>query len=89
MLPDVIGHIGYLFLFIGTRCLVSKKKYGWLFRVGGSLVWAALGVYLELTSIIIWSLIFAANDFMGWKRWNANKDKFKESEGEKSPEVYS
>lgn len=67
--PDLIGHLGYIIILIGTRLLHKKVETGWLFRVTGDLIWSAVGLYLGLTSVWIWSTVFAINDFYGYLKW--------------------
>ena len=68
-LVDTLGHVFYLFLFIGMLGIAFNRRVGWWFRITGELGWGVLGAILGLSSIVIWSIIFAAVDILGLYRW--------------------
>lgn len=67
-LIDIAGHAAYLALICGQFAVARKRRWGWVVRVVGSLVWAVLGWFLGLSSVVLWSLAFAAIDTYGWWR---------------------
>ena len=77
MIPihDLIGHLAYITILLGTRLLHKKNLHGWLFRVAGDIIWAILGLYLGLSSVWFWSSIFAINDMWGFMSWKRTKEK--------------
>jgi hypothetical protein len=70
---DALGHLAYLFLFVGMFLLARGHRAGWLLRIVGSLMWAALGFPLAMTSIILWDLAGAGIDAYGFYRWRTGK----------------
>ena len=66
---DLLGHLGYLFLFIGQALLVHQKRSGWVFRVLGELIWIGIGIYAHWTSIWFWGSLFLIIESVGWWRW--------------------
>lgn len=66
---DVIGHIGYLIIFIGLILLGYKKRSGWLFRFVGDTVVIYLGIVLHLTSIWMWGIVFGVIDLTNFYKW--------------------
>lgn len=65
---DLLGHLGYVLLFFGQLGVARKNSLGWLGRLGGELVWLVIGIYLGLSSIILWGSIFLMVDLYGWYR---------------------
>ena len=68
---DLYGAVGYLAIFAGQWMIGNRNIWGWWFRIGGDMVWAILGVYLGLYSIIIFSLagiVIDGRGFFSWKR---------------------
>jgi len=74
MTPDIWGHIFYANILIGTILLTKKKKIGWATRVIGDIGWAVIGYFIGMYSIMIWSSIFALNDFRGYLMWKWSED---------------
>lgn len=69
MMIDYLGHIFYALIFWGTYSVANKNRAGWVFRFIGEAGWAILGVYLGLSSIWIWGLVFLCNDAYGYLKW--------------------
>jgi len=62
---DVIGHLGYLWLAIGTLLIAYGCQWGWIMRFLGETIWVGIGFYLRMTSIWTWGLAFMSIDTMG------------------------
>ena len=71
---DLIGHAGYLMLFTGTVLIVRKNVMGWWLRAAGELTWFGLGVAMQLSSVILWSLVFLVSDLWGIREWQRRTD---------------
>lgn len=69
MVTDLIGHGGYVALVLGQLLVTRRSGFGFLLRVVGSLVWAGIGWWIGMTSILVWSLLFAGVDLWGWRAW--------------------
>jgi hypothetical protein len=69
MTLDQIGHIGYLFLFLGLIAISYKKRGGWALRFTGEAMWVYLGLKLAMTSIWLWGLVFLLVDMFGYVKW--------------------
>jgi len=67
---DIGGHVFYVLIFIGTNLIAKKNNVGWLLRLLGELGWTLIGVYMEMTSIWVWGIIFTFNDAYGYVKWN-------------------
>lgn len=64
---DFLGHLAYAVLIVG-HALVARGKataLGFALRFCGSLGWAAIGLALGLSSLVVWSLAFAVLDLRG------------------------
>lgn len=71
---DACGHAGYLALVLGTLALaLGRPRLGWPLRVAGSVGWAVLGYLMGYSSILAWSLVFAAIDSCGAYRARGRK----------------
>lgn len=68
-MTDLLGHVFYVLLIVGTVRLGRRKMDGWLFRIAGESGWAYLGIEMGMSSIVVWSLIFAAADTFAYLRW--------------------
>lgn len=68
-LVDLAGWAAYIVLFCGTLILQNKSKFGWVFRAAGNLMWCVLGWHLQLTSVMVWGVIFMAMDVRGYLKW--------------------
>lgn len=65
MTPDAVGHAGYAFLAVGMWMLSGGRRGGWLFRFVGESIWVGVGVWLELSSIWSWGVVFMLIDLRG------------------------
>jgi hypothetical protein len=72
LLLDVLGHVGYVLLFIGQWQVGDGKRYGFLLRLAGEVVWVGLGFCMGYTSIWIWSLVFAYVEIRNFRKWNTH-----------------
>ena len=73
-LLDILGHGFYFSLGLGMFLLARKKIYGWCFRFVGEVGWVVLGVYLNMSSIVLWGAIFACMDLYGFWSWYTKKN---------------
>lgn len=71
MVIDALGHGFYVALVAGQLAITRRRAWGWALRLAGSLGWAVLGVDLGLSSVVLWSLIFAVVDARGWWAWRS------------------
>ncbi len=75
LIIDFIGHFAYLLSVIGTVYVSKKDKYGFLARAISDTIWCFIGLYLNLSSIFIWSIVFIIIDLRAFKLWiNENKN---------------
>ena len=72
---DLIGHLGYIMLIVGSMLVGRNRASGWALRLGGSIVWAVLGVLMGMSSIWIWSAAFAAVDYYNWRKWKCDSSR--------------
>ena len=84
ILPDLFGHIFYIFILIGTILLTKKNKNGWLCRIIGDIGWVIVGYFLGLSSIIFWSSIFALNEIKGYLTWKWSEDENSKLQGKRT-----
>ena len=70
---DYFGHWGYAFIGLGLYYLGLGDKVGWLFRLFGELVWIILGIWMGMSSIWLWGIIFLAVDIRGYFAWKKNE----------------
>ena len=66
---DFFGHIGYILLACGMWSLSQNNKWGWVFRILGEFIWVIIGVFMEMTSIWMWGLVFMGIDVRGFYKW--------------------
>ena len=66
---DLFGHIFYAFLLLGMICLAYGHRVGWWYRIIGEVGWVVLGVCLDLSSIVLWGMLFVGVDVVGLYRW--------------------
>jgi hypothetical protein len=83
---DLLGHLGYLFLVVGHLAIARKMRFGFLFRVVGGLLWAGIGYYMGLSSILVWSFLFSCIDLYGWRKWRETR--ISKGEGQGVPGYY-
>jgi hypothetical protein len=70
---DMLGHVGYAFLFLGMILLARQHMLGWLFRLSGEAIWVVIGIGLSLTSVWFWGSIFMCIDAYGYWKWRKNE----------------
>lgn len=73
-LPDLIGHVTYVTMLIGTYLLTKKKKFGWILRGVGNLGWIMIGYMLGFTSMMMWSSVLWLNDLRGFLIWREHEN---------------
>ncbi len=66
---DLIGHVAYLSLLLGHWTIGLKRRWGWLARATGGVVWMWIGFEIQMTSIMLWSGVFTCVDLWNWWRW--------------------
>lgn len=76
---DLLGHIGYAFLLGGHFLIARKNKWGFTARIVGGIIWALLGIPLEMYSIVIWSILFTILDIKGFYHWSKNENSISKS----------
>lgn len=87
---DLVGHIGYVSLFVGSQLLARHNKYGWLCRLLGELIWVVLGFILGLTSIWMWGIFFVfANDIYGFWKWSKAEKKPRRTQSQRSKDWHA
>jgi len=69
LIVDAIGHFAYLLAVIGTVYVSKKDKNGFLARIISDSIWCLIGLYLSLSSIFIWSIVFLIVDLRAYKKW--------------------
>jgi small neutral amino acid transporter SnatA (MarC family) len=70
---DLLGHLFYVFLIVGQLMVAKRSTAGWMVRILGSTGWAILGVFIGLSSIVIWSAVFALADGYGYLKWRSHE----------------
>lgn len=68
-MTDIAGHLGYLLSVLGTFFVSKKDRNGFLLRILGDTIWLAIGIWLNMSSIIVWSCIFLYVDYRAYKKW--------------------
>jgi len=71
---DISGHLAYIMMIIGQLFITKKQAKGFIFRIIGGVIWVLLGGFLSMSSIIIWSAVFAGVDIYGFWKWMQNRD---------------
>ena len=66
---DALGHLGYVFLFLGIGLLAVKERSGFIFRLIGEGIWIVVGFALGMSSIVVWGFVFCAIDVWGYRKW--------------------
>ncbi len=74
-IQDVIGHFGYFFIALGMFLLAKKNILGWVSRFIGELTWLGLGVWMEMSSIWSWGLLFLFIEIYGFRSWWKDREK--------------
>ncbi len=69
ILPDFIGHIGYMAIVAGTVMIARKDIRGWWPRMVGDVLVAVMGVMLAVSSIWLWASVFVLFDIYGYCNW--------------------
>lgn len=69
LIVDFIGHFAYLLSVVGTIYVSKKEKNGFLARIIADSIWCLIGLYLNLSSIFLWSIVFLIVDIRGYKKW--------------------
>lgn len=64
---DILGHVGYGLIALGTLLITNDVGAGWLFRFAGAMTWAFIGCRLGASSIWLWAgLVFGPIEVFGW-----------------------
>ena len=66
---DIFGHFGYALILAGMMLVSAKNPYGWALRLVGEFVWLLIGVHMEMSSMVLWGLVFAALDVRTFYTW--------------------
>lgn len=59
---DLLGHIGYILLFVGMTMISRGQSLGWALRLAGELIWTGISYQMELYSGVLWGVAFIAID---------------------------
>jgi hypothetical protein len=71
---DILGHISYGSVLIGTLLVANKKAAGWLFKLFGGTLWAFVGIaYLKLSSVFLWEAFYALLCIYAYIKWVRNE----------------
>ena len=68
-MTDIFGHLGYSLILAGMFLVSKKNAWGWFFRLLGEIIWLIIGVYLEMSSMVLWGLVFVALDVRTFYTW--------------------
>ncbi len=64
---DILGHVGYGLIALGTLLIAAGNSAGWPLRLCGTLTWCFIGWRLRASSIWLWAgLIFGPIEVYGW-----------------------
>ncbi|KKL73901.1 hypothetical protein LCGC14_2070240 [marine sediment metagenome] len=66
---DMLGHIGYFFVALGMLLLAKKSIWGWVSRFIGEATWLVVGVWIGMSSIWTWGIIFLFIEIYGFRSW--------------------
>jgi len=69
MIVDILGHLCYIAMIIGTILIALRRRAGWLFEAAGAAGLILVGLMLGMTSIWIWNVVFVVGYSYGWLRW--------------------
>ena len=67
--PDLLGHIGYLLVVVGTLMIARKDIRGWWPRMVGDVFIVSMGLLLGVSSLWIWGTVFLLIDIFGYRKW--------------------
>lgn len=65
---DLLGHTGYVILFVGMMMVSRGQNLGWALRLIGELIWTWISFQVELYSGVIWGVAFMAIDLSALHR---------------------
>ena len=65
---DLLGHFGYILLFVGMTLLSRGQSLGWVLRLIGEIIWTYISYEMQLYSGVLWGLAFMAIDLSGIHR---------------------
>jgi hypothetical protein len=72
LIIDLLGHVSYMLVFVGTLLVANKKASGWLVKMLGGLLWAVVGAtYLKLSSVFLWEGLYflvCLHAYLKWRR---------------------
>jgi hypothetical protein len=85
MVEELIGHVGFLLIFIGMWSVGRKSSIGFICQSVGSFILAGVGFVGEYYFLTFWSTIFAGVGIFGYVTY-ADKDpthfgRFKNDQG--------
>lgn len=65
---DLLGHFGYILLFVGMTLISRGQNLGWALRLAGELIWTGISYQMELYSGVLWGVAFIAIDLSALHR---------------------
>jgi hypothetical protein len=68
-LPDLLGHLSYVFICSGVVLLGHKNRLGWILRAIGAVGWIIVGFQVGMSSIWAWSIVFLIMDMSNYFKW--------------------
>jgi hypothetical protein len=64
---DLLGHIGYLFIATSFYLLGQNNPWGFIVNILGCICWFIIGIELNLTSAILWNIVFIIISIRGFR----------------------
>lgn len=68
---DMAGHFAYALLVVGNWLIGSKNIWGFAFYIVANAIWLGIGVYIGMTSIWLWEIVFlalAVRNVLSWRK---------------------
>lgn len=63
---DIMGHVSYIFIVLGMALLARGRTVGFLFQSLGAFIWMICGIFLGLSSMIIWNTVLVIIGIYGY-----------------------
>jgi len=63
---DLFGYISYALIGLGMWLLGRNNPLGFLSHALGAAMWAVAGYFLELSSMVIWNILFCLIGINGY-----------------------
>jgi hypothetical protein len=69
LIADLLGHVFYFSIALGVLSLAYKRRIGWILRFFGEIGWCFIGIWMGMTSIWFWCIVFCIIDVKGYLKW--------------------